>query len=307
MTKPVSFTRQICAVLGALALFSASAAVANEVTDLDVRASAEYNRGLDARNAGRNDSACQHFRNSAVLYENSIYAMMGSLGSEAGRNAVKDMANMQQTSANNAKFYAKEVCGRPNSAALISPVSNANRPDIDYDYGTKEELRRTQSLAQNQYKESVRLWDAGDRSGACAMIRTSAAGYAKVVDALKANKALESAFYPVTELYANATLVTEVRDETFCSKVAGGQRDSLQRDTLLAITKGKEAKRLYEADDLAGSCAAARLSTDAYDRITSAMRTDPALRAAFDDPENVFENAKIMADHRDRFYCAKPG
>ena len=80
-------------VLILTALLSANPALADRATDLDARAVEEYNRGLDARDAGKNGSACAHFRNSAVLYENSISAMMSRyMGSEEARDVIKRAA-----------------------------------------------------------------------------------------------------------------------------------------------------------------------------------------------------------------------
>jgi hypothetical protein len=294
--------------LATVALLGTSDVLANEVSDLDARAAAEYNRGLDARDAGQNGAACQHFRNSAVLYENSIYAMMShSMRTEEDRDVIKRAAEQQQGSANGAKARAKEVCGRPDGPALTSSSASSASDGVDWNTEKKLDLQRTHSLAQDQYKQSVRLWEAGDRPGACAMIKASTANYAKVVDAVKSNKALEDAFFPVEKLYENAAIVAEVRDQTICSNVTDAQRDSLQRDAAQAITQNKEADRLYAAKDYAGACAAARLSADAYDRLTSAMRSNPALEAAFDDPAVIYGNAKIMATDRDRYYCTKVG
>jgi hypothetical protein len=102
------------ALFAVLALLGASAALADNASDLDARAAAEYNRGLDARDAGQNESACEHFRNAAVLYENSINALMSrSMQTEEDREYIKTAANQQQTQVDKAKSQAKEVCGRP--------------------------------------------------------------------------------------------------------------------------------------------------------------------------------------------------
>ena len=299
-----------CAVFALFLLLGSTPSFADPVSDLDARATAEYNRGLDARDAGRNGAACQHFRNAEALYHNSIMALSG-MGyghrSEEQLDAIKSFANGQQNQVDASKARAKEVCGRPDGPALTSSRSGSSSDEVDWNAEKKLDLQRTADLAHSQYKEADRLWDAGDRAGACAAIRLATANFDKISSAMEANPALRGAFGNPDVVLANGKMASEVRDKTFCSKVTGLQMDSLRRDMSLADSKVDEAKRLYEADDLAGSCVAARLSTDAYDRLTSAMRTDPTLRAAFEDPESVFENAKVMADHRDRFYCAKPG
>ncbi len=205
-------------VFTALVLLGTSAAVANEVSDLDARAAAEYNRGLDARDAGQNGAACQHFRNSAVLYENSIYAMMShSMRTEEDRDVITRAADQQQSQANEAKANAKEVCGQADGPALTSSSGGSAAVIDDDRFAEKKELQRLGDLAHSQYKESVRLWDAGDRAGACAAIRLSAATFGKVSAAIKADPALaRGAFANPDQVLANGQMAAEVRDEDFC-------------------------------------------------------------------------------------------
>jgi hypothetical protein len=218
MTALIRYKSLVRVLVTTLALLGTSAVMANEVSDLDARAAAEYNRGLDARDAGQNGAACQHFRNSAVLYENSIYAMMShSMRTEEDRDVIKRAADQQQGSANGAKARAKEVCGRPDGPALTSSAASSASNDVDWNAEKKLDLQRTRKLAVSQYTESNRLWDAGDRPGACAAIRLSTDNFAKVTAAMKANPALESAFTPVAQHYADEAYVIELRDKTFCA------------------------------------------------------------------------------------------
>lgn len=206
-------------VLLLIALLSANPALADRAADLDARAAAEYNRGLDARDAGQNTAACVHFRNSAVLYENSISALTSRyMGSEEARDAIKSAANQQQAAADGAKARANEVCGRPDGSALTSASASSSPSEVDWNAEKKLELQRTRKLAVSQYTESNRLWDAGDRPGACAEIRLSTANFAKVTAAMKANPVLESAFTPVAQHYADEAYVIELRDGTFCKR-----------------------------------------------------------------------------------------
>ena len=208
----------IRALAATLALLGTSSVMANEVSDLDARAAAEYNRGLDASDAGQNGAACRYFRNSAVLYENSIYAMMShSMRTEEDRDVIKRAADQQQSSANEAKAHAKEVCGQPDGPAQTSSSGGSAVVDVDDSYADKKELQRLGDLAHSQYKESVRLWDAGDRTGACAAIRLSAATFGKVSAAIKADPALaRGAFANPDQVLANGQMAAEVRDEDFC-------------------------------------------------------------------------------------------
>jgi hypothetical protein len=205
-------------LITALALPSASAVMANEVSDLDVRAAAEYNRGLDAGDAGRNGAACQHFRNAAVLYENSIYAMMSHpMRTEEDRDVIKRAADQQQASANGAKAKAKEVCGRPDGPVLSNSSDGLAAVDAGDRYAEQKELQQLGNLAHNQYKESVRLWEAGDRAGACATIRLSVATFNKVAMAIKVDPVLaRGVFANPEQVLANGQMAAEVRDGEFC-------------------------------------------------------------------------------------------
>jgi hypothetical protein len=206
------------ALFAALALFGASAVRADRATDLDARAAAEYNRGLDARDAGQNAAACEHFRDAAILYENSISALISrNMGSEEARESIKRAADQQQASADGAKAKAREVCGRPDGPALTSADSGPAPVDVDTSYADKKELQRLGDLAHSQYKESVRRWEAGDRAGACAAIRLSTAAFEKVSAAIKSDPALaRGVFANPDQVLANGQVAAEVRDEDFC-------------------------------------------------------------------------------------------
>ena len=60
------------------------------------------------------------------------------------------------------------------------------------------------------------LYEAHDRAGACASAQLSVVSFARVVAALKAEPALESAFANVAQLYANAAQAAEDRDTFYC-------------------------------------------------------------------------------------------
>jgi len=214
-THPKSLTRVLFAVL---AMLAATPAQADQATDLDARAVAAYNRGLDARDAGQNAAACQHFRNSAVLYENSIGALMSRyMGSEEARDAVKSAADSQQSRVNGAKARAAEVCGRPDGPALTRSDSGSSAAGSYDNTADTKEMQRLGNLAHSQYKESVRLWEAGNRAGACAAIRLSTAAFDKVTAAIKANPGLaRSAFGNPDQVVANGQMAAEVRDDEFC-------------------------------------------------------------------------------------------
>lgn len=213
--------RRAAAMLGfalGLALFGARPLLAQSASDLDGRAAAAYNRGLDARDAGRNRAACEYFKNAETLYHNSIVALSGyPMRTEEQRDQVKQMANQQQSSLNGAKAKAAEVCGRPDGPALTSSSDGSVAGDADDNYAAKKELQRIGDLAHSQYKESVRLWEAGNRAGACATIRLSTANFEKAIAAINSNPALaRGVFVNPDGVVANGQLAAEVRDDTFC-------------------------------------------------------------------------------------------
>lgn len=197
----------------------AQAQSASEVNRYDQQATAEYNRGLDASDEGRNGAACEHFRNAEVLYHNSTVSLIGlPMQTAEQREEITNYADRQQASLNDAKAHAKEVCGRPDGPALTSSSSGSTADDVDTNYADKKELQRLADLAHSQYKESVRLWEAGDEAGACAAARRSVASFATVVSTLRANPALESAFANPAQIYANAQQAMIDRDEFYCAR-----------------------------------------------------------------------------------------
>lgn len=293
-----------CAVFALFLLLGSTPSFADPVSDLDARATAEYNRGLDARDAGRNGAACQHFRNAEALYHNSIMALSG-MGyghrSEEQLDAIKSFANGQQNRVDASKARAREVCGRPDGPALTSSRSGSSSDAVDWNAEKKLDLQRTADLAHSQYKEAGRLWDAGDRAGACAAIRLATANFDKISGAMKANPALRAAFGNPDVVLANGKMASEERDETFC--VNQVQRGEVERTALLASSQFDEADRLWKAGDKPGACAAMRLSAANFGKVASAMAANPGLRSAFSEPDVVIENAALAAKIRDEMFC----
>ena len=224
---------------------------------------------------------------------------------ELARNdAPSEYLNAVNTDLTNARILTNDICKIANGSTPF-PRTDA-RTDAAFD-AEKRDLQKGVTWSLGMYRMANDQWDEGKRAAACSTIRAAADELARITSAMRANPELEGAFGNPAQIYQNAKVLAETRDKTFCNSVSGAQRNSLEQDAVQGGAKAKEAKRLYEAGDFPGSCAAARLSVDAYARMTSALRSDPALRSAFDDPEAVFENAKVITDYRDRFYCAKAG
>ncbi|MEQ1499676.1 MAG: hypothetical protein ABL914_13550, partial [Novosphingobium sp.] len=224
---------------------------------------------------------------------------------ELARNdAPSEYLNAVNTDLTNARILTNDICKIANGSTPF-PRTDA-RTDAAIN-AQKRDLQKGVTWALGMYQMATSQWEEGNQAAACSTVGAAADELARITSAMRANPELEGAFGNPAQIYHNAKIVVETRDETFCNKVTGAQRNSLEQDALQGETKGKEAKRLYEAGDFPGSCAAARLAVDAYARMTSALRSDPTLRSAFNDPDAVFENAKVIADYRDRFYCAEPG
>jgi len=102
-------------MLGALFTFSALlgpvAAVAQDTSTQEARATETYNDAVDAAQAHRYDAACRGFNNAAVMYENAIGSLMGqSMATEEDRDYIKRYADMLQGRADEAKKAAKAAC-----------------------------------------------------------------------------------------------------------------------------------------------------------------------------------------------------
>lgn len=221
-TYPKSLNRWLFAVL---AMLAATPALADNAADLDARAAAAYNRGLDARDAGQNAAACQHFRNSEALYHNSITALMGRpMYTEELREEVKNLAAMQQSNLNGAKAKAQEVCGRPDGPALSANSSSGSSSNSSSNSWTAtdqrnydlEQIQGAAGRAMAAYKEAELLYAAKNFNGACVKARNSAAYYTFVVDQLRIKPALRSAFDNPDQILANAATAAKDRDGYFC-------------------------------------------------------------------------------------------
>jgi hypothetical protein len=102
-------------MLGALLTFSALlgpvAAMAQDTSTQEARATETYNDAVDAAQAHRYDAACRGFNNAAVMYENAINSLYGqSMATEEDRDYIKSYANNLQASADQAKKAAKAAC-----------------------------------------------------------------------------------------------------------------------------------------------------------------------------------------------------
>lgn len=202
----------------AVSLLGATPAAAQDTSTQEARATQTFNDAVDAGKAGRNDAACRGFGNAAVMYENTIGSLMAqSMATEEDREYIKRYANNLQASADQAKKAAKAACYLRDNPAP-APVSPSPAPAQSYgDVDSQmEALQRVAQRAKGEYQEADRLYDSGDRPGACASARASAASFAQIAAAMRANSALEGAFANADQIYANAAQVAKDRDGYFC-------------------------------------------------------------------------------------------
>lgn len=298
----ISLSRTILALTLQLAVCTPALAQYIDEAAFD-QYSAESDTAFDEANAEL-DKAIATNQRVYMVRACTLLIKAANLKELARNDAPYEYLNAVNTDLTNARIHTNEVCKIANGTTPF-PRTDA-RTDAAFDAQVRD-LRKGNKWAAEQYRFAESYYEEGNYTAACSNARLAADELDRIVRAMRANPELEGAFGNPAQVYQNAKIVAEARDETFCNKVTGAQRNSLEQDALQGAAKAKEAKRLYEAGDFLGSCAAARLSVDAYARMTSALRSDTALRSAFDDPDAVFENAKVITDYRDRFYCAKPG
>jgi hypothetical protein len=214
MTRSPSWRRPIAALVACHALLGANLAVAAQSTEVQAAYAQEIAlQAIADGEAGHNLQACQGFRNAEALYKgamNSLYSH--SLSTPDDRKYVTDSADFLQLRFNAVKEGVSIYCGLPDETVQATTSSN----DVDSDADSKLDLQRRADLAQSQYKQAARLYEANDFAGACASVRLSAAGFGRVVDAMKANHALESAFANAAQIYSNAAQAAADRDEFYC-------------------------------------------------------------------------------------------
>ena len=215
MARFTGWTSPLGALLAAALLLGAQPVRAESSESLGQRATDAFNDAVLAGRAEHYQAACRGFNSAAGLYKNAIYALMAEpMGTDEERDYVKRQANALQDRVNTSKEYAKVVCPLSDGPSGDDTISTSGNGDDNA--ATKEDLQRTATAAKTQYGEAVRLYDAHDRAGACASARQSAASFARVAAALKANPALESAFANPAQIYANAAQTAEDRDTFYC-------------------------------------------------------------------------------------------
>lgn len=208
--------RLLGVLFAAVVVLCAMPAAAQDTDRLTAHATEVFNDAVDAGKGARYESACRGFGNAAVLYENAINSLFSqSMATVEDRDYIKRYADQLQANANDAKKAAKAACYLRDNPAPPGEDSSSAQSYNDLD-SQKKALQSSATQAKSQYQEADRLYDAGDHAGACASARRSADTFAKVTEAMKANRGLESAFANPDQLYANAEQVAKDRDSYFC-------------------------------------------------------------------------------------------
>ena len=101
---------------------------------------------------------------------------------------------------------AEEENGGAESDAGTDAAFNAQARDLQKGY----------FWAVEQYRLAKSFWDEGNRAAACSRARLAADEMARITSVMRANPEIESALGNYTQIYQNAQLVKEVRDDTFC-------------------------------------------------------------------------------------------
>jgi hypothetical protein len=196
------------AIAISFALINTSAVAMENAADLDAEAAADYNRGLDAKEAGQNDRACRSFENAAIGWENAVYALLGlPMSSEEDRDRIKSFASGLQSSANSAKAQAKQVCGVANRVILTPPPSSGSQsssyhspsvPSASELAGSVSAVQETINTAYANAQDAVVKYKARDFAGACASARASHEFYVKAQDQARAITKATSSFRDLT-------------------------------------------------------------------------------------------------------------
>ena len=191
-----------------------------KVNDLSRAATERAHEAQVAEQAGDNESACRGFRNAEGLYRNAISALWSyPMTSDENRDFIKQTASDLQKRADAARLLAQDTCGQPNVVRSSASSSPSNDGGTDRSSGTTmEDLQQAQLRAKRQYLEADRLYEAHDYAGSCASARQSAESFAWIIAAIKANRSLGGAFANVDQVYANAQVASESRDETYCAR-----------------------------------------------------------------------------------------
>lgn len=190
---PTAFRLAAINAVAIVALLGAGPVLAQSAAELDQRAVNAYNRGLDARDAGQNRAACEHFRNAETLYHNSIMALMNRpMYTDELREEARQAANSQQSSLDGAKAKANAVCGRPDAPpppVRSSPPSSYQSSPTPSAASLAGSVRAVQSTIDTAYanaQDAVARYKARDFAGACASARASNENYIKARDQARA-------------------------------------------------------------------------------------------------------------------------
>lgn len=204
----LSFSRQFARLAATLILLSSLCSPAqaqyideDRFMELADQGIAAYEQAQAAVRRDDWSSACTQFIRAANLW------------SEAQPDAPAEFVSANLNDITKARELANDACElakRARPFAITDARSDAALDD------QKVELQKSANWSLGMYQVAMRRYDEGNRVGACSAARLATDELAKVVAAMRANPALETAFANPAQIYQNATDMAEVRDDTFC-------------------------------------------------------------------------------------------
>lgn len=207
----ISLSRTILALTLQLALCSPALAQYIDEAAFD-QYSAESDTAFDEANAEL-DKAIATNQRVYMVRACTLLIKAANLKELARNDAPYEYLNAVNTDLTNARIHTNEVCKIANGTTPF-PRTDA-RTDAAFNAQVRD-LRKGNTWAVEMYQQANSRWDEGNRTGACSSVRLAADELARIVRAMRANPELESAFANPAQIYQNAQLVAEVRDDTFC-------------------------------------------------------------------------------------------
>lgn len=292
----ISLSRTILALTLQLAVCTPALAQYIDEAAFD-QYSAESDTAFDEANAEL-DKAIATNQRVYMVRACTLLIKAANLKELARNDAPYEYLNAVNTDLTNARIHTNEVCKIANGTTPFPRTDARTDAAINAE---KHDLQKGVTWSLEMYRMANSQWEQGKQAAACSTIRAAADELARITGAMRANPELEGAFGNPAQIYQNAQLVAEVRDETFCANHA--DRENLKRTAVLATEQYLEAMRLWKAGDKPGACAAIRLSATNYAKVTDALTANPTLKSAFDEPDTVTENAAMAIRVRDTMFC----
>ena len=143
----------------------------------------------------------------------SLLIKAANLKELARNDAPSEYRNAVNNDLTNSRIHTNKVCNIANGSTPFTRTDAYTDAAVN---AQKRDLQKGNNWAAEEYRLANRFWEEGNRTAACASARVAADELARIARAMRANPELESAFGNPAQIYQNAQLVAEVRDDTFC-------------------------------------------------------------------------------------------